>query len=293
MTTDIYTIFVKVCRTSNFSRAAEELFLSQPAVSQAIAQLESQLGQVLFERLPRGVRLTSEGELFFHKVSQGLQLIRQAEKELSDVKELRAGRLRLGVSPIVARYRLPEILKKYRKEYSGINVRILSGTTKDLSDHLRNGLVDLVIGFKPDILQEIEFQKLLDIQDVFVANKQVSKGITAPLSYEDLSKQPLIMLDQRSETRRKLDDHFRQQGIKLKPEIELADYDLLLAFAKQGLGLASVLKQFQTDETIVEIKLEKPLPVRALGYYYRKGQPLSPSTTAFIQLLQEIKHDRT
>lgn len=287
MTTDLYTIFLKVCQTSNLSRAADELFLSQPAVSQAIAQLERQLGQVLFERLPRGVRLTSEGEVFYHKVSQGMQLIRQAENDLRDVQELKSGRLRLGVSPIVARFRFPEIVKRFREAYPGIRVRILSGTTKDLADGLRSGSVDLVIGFKPEGMREVSFHKLLDIQDVFVTSKELAEKIPQPLSYADLSRQPLIMLDQRSETRRKLDDYFRQHDISLRTEIELADYDLLLAFAKQGLGLASVLKQFQAEESVQEIELEKPLPVRALGYYYRKGQPLSPSATAFIQLLQE------
>lgn len=287
MKTDLYTIFVKVSETLNFSKAADELFLSQPAVSQSIAQLERQLGQILFERLPRGVRLTPEGEDFYQKVAQGLSLIRQAELELKDVRELRAGRLRIGVSPIVARYRLPEILKRFRENYPLVRVRILSGTTKDLADGIQSGSVDLVIGFRPDGLRDVEFHRLLDVQDIFVAQTEIAKTLPQPLAYQDLRQQHLIMLDQKSETRRKLDDYLRRHDIELQPEIELADYDLLLAFAKQGLGLASVFKEFHSEPDLQEIQLEKPLPKRALGYYYRKAQPLSPSATALIQLLQE------
>lgn len=292
MTTDLYTIFVKVSETLNLSRAAEELFLSQPAVSQAIAQLERQLGLVLFERLPRGVRLTAEGELFYQKVSAGLSMIRQAEAELHEVRDLRAGRLRLGVSPIVARYRLPRMLKQFRESFPLIRVSILSGTTKDLSTGLRNGSVDLVIGFRPEV-KDVIFHRLLDIQEVFVATPALAESLPRPMTYSELAKQSLIMLDQRSESRRRLDEHFLSHQVTLRPEIELADYDLLLAFAKQSLGIASVLKQFHQEPDLMEIHLEKPLPKRALGYYYRKAQALSPSATAFIKLLQEYAYDNS
>lgn len=287
MTTDLYKIFVTVCETSNLSRAAEQLYLTQPAVSQAIAQLERQLGQVLFERLPRGVRLTAEGELFYQKVSAGLNLIAQAESDLIELRELRAGRLRLGVSPIVARYRLPQILKRFREAYPLIQMQIFSGTTQDLSDQLIGGAVDLVIGFKPDHRGDIDFTRLIDIQDTFVAANDLAGQISQPLSYHDLSQQALIMLDQKSETRRKLEDYFRRYQVTLTPDIELADYDLLIAFAKEGLGLASVFKEFHQDPEIVEIELEKPLPKRALGYYYRRSQVLSPSAQALVELLEE------
>ncbi|WP_459129438.1 LysR family transcriptional regulator [Guggenheimella bovis] len=283
MKLSIYQVFLKACEKKNFSQAAQELFLTQPAVSQMMSSLEEELQTTLFVRLPRGVQLTEEGQAYYLKVKEAMKLLSDAEELLSDRKALRSGVLRLAVSDMVSRYLLPETLKLFSRKYPALKVRILSGTTKELEEHLRAGDVDLVIGFIPDDERELIFHELLRVHDGFVASEELLHSLPEKPTIQDLKKHRIMMLDRRSESRKRTDATLLANGIELKPDIELASHDLLIEFARHSLGIALLTLEFSED--LKEIKLPLSLPSRPIGYYYRKSSPLTKASEAFIDLL--------
>lgn len=286
-----YEIFIKVAELENFSKAASELFLTQPAVSQAIRSLENDLGLPLFTRHAKGVRLTPEGQIFHDKIKEGIAIIRHAEREMKELKELKSGMLRLGVSDIVSRYVLPSSLKRFTSKYPRIQVKILNGTTRELEQWLHQGEIDLVIGFQPEEASNVHFHKIMDIHDVFAACRDVFSTLPRIMSYEQLAEQKLIMLDTKSEARNRMSAHFRQHGVQLKPDMELASHDLLIEFARQGLGIACINKEFSLAEDLEEIILNKPLPKRVMGYYSKNGTALNQAAKAFVRILEEDRHE--
>lgn len=282
-----YEIFLKVAELENFSKAASELFMTQPAVSQAMHALESELGLPLFTRHAKGVRLTPEGEVFHDKIKEGMAILQKAEQGMKELKELKSGMLRLGVSDIVSRYVLPPKLKQFISKYPRIQVKILNGTTRELEQWLHQGEIDLVIGFQPEETGTVHFRRMMDIHDVFAASPEVFSTLPRIMTYEELAAQKLIMLDTKSEARKRMAAHFRQHGVQLRPDMELASHDLLIEFARQGLGIACISKEFSMPEDLEEIILNKPLPKRVMGYYFKHGTALNQAAKAFVRILEE------
>ena len=140
---ELYRVFRAVAEKGNISAAAQELYISQPAVSQSIRQLEEQLQIRLFSRGSRGVTLTGEGKLLLEYVRRGLGLLESGEEKLSQVRELLAGELTIGASDTVTKtYLLPK-LEAFHKAYPDIRIRILNGTTRMVLDLLHAGQVDV------------------------------------------------------------------------------------------------------------------------------------------------------
>lgn len=152
--------FVALARTKNFTRAAEELHLSQPALSRAIQKLEDQLGQPLFERKPREVLLTDLGELLHERAREILQLVEDTFSELADAG--RRGRIRLGAIPTIAPYFLPGILSRFAGLHPEVTVSVLEDTTEVLIKRCSLGEIDLAIIALPILARHLEVEPLFD-----------------------------------------------------------------------------------------------------------------------------------
>ena len=117
---ELYKIFDKVAKCQSFSKAAKELYMTQPAVSQAIMQLEDELKIRLFTRTPRGVILTNEGKLLFEYTNSAISLLDTGEKKLKESRDLKKGELKIGVSDTISRYYLLPYLERFHKSYPNI-----------------------------------------------------------------------------------------------------------------------------------------------------------------------------
>ena len=142
---DLYRIFYKVGKCKSFSAAAKELYMSQPAVSQAMIQLEEMLDVRLFTRTPRGVNLTNEGNRLYEYVAAAMNLIETGEKKLLDSKNLIEGELKIGVGDTISRYYLLPFLKEFHEKYPNINYKISNNTTLELCNILKTGEIDIAI----------------------------------------------------------------------------------------------------------------------------------------------------
>lgn len=286
---DLYRIFCKVAQCNSFSKAAKELYTTQPAVSQAIMQLEAELDIRLFTRTPKGVTLTKEGQMLFEYSNSAINLINVAEQKLLESKNLLVGELKIGVGDTISKHFLLPYLEKFHNSFPNIKFKIINGTTPELCVMLKSGELDLSICNLPINDSSIEAREVLPIHDIFVYGKGLLNTISLPLELTQVADLPLILLEPKSNSRRYIENFFLSKGITLIPEIELGSHDLLLELAKINLGVACVIKEFSREYLekglLYEIKLSEEIPARSIGVCYLKGVSLSPTSMKFIEMI--------
>ena len=245
---DLYKVFCIVAKVESFSKAAKQLFMTQPAVSQMIMQLEVELDTRLFNRTPKGVTLTNEGSLLFEYANSAINLIEVGEEKLLEFKNLTAGELRIGVGDTISKYFLLPFLEQFRNKYPSINIRIVNGTTFEIRGSLKSGEVDIAICNLPIEDSSLVIRPCLDIHDVFVYGEKYEKILAKPVHLNELVKLPLIFLEPNSNSRNYVENFLLSEGVSISPEFELGSHDLVVEFAKINLGIACVTKEFVQTE---------------------------------------------
>lgn len=291
---DLYYLFYTVGKNKSFSKAAKELYMSQPAISQSMAQLEKELDTRLFNRLSKGVTLTDEGNLLFEYVSSALQFIQAGEEKLLEFKNLIIGELKIGVSDTISRFFLLPYLETFHNRYPNLKFKIVNGTTWEIIAALKAGEVNIAICNLPVDDKFLEVKPLLEIQDTFVYGEKYRGVLSKPIEPEELVHFPLILLDN-SNSRRYVEEFFLTKGIKIQPEFELGSHELLLEFAKINLGVACVTKefseQFMREGLLDEVILTEPIPKRSIGICYLKNVPLNRAAERFVDIMEENKRN--
>jgi len=286
---DPYRVFNQVALDKSISKASRKLFISQPAVSQVISQLESDLKVRLFTRTPKGVVLTKEGELLFEYVNAGINLIEKGEKRLNDSKNLYEGELRIGVGDTIARYYLIDYLERFNKFYPQVKLRIINRTTMELANLLKSGEIDIAVLNLPIGDNSFEIIPTSKIQDVLVAGQKYSYLKDRVLDLEELERVPLVMLDNRSKSREYVEGFLNTQGLKVSPEIEIGSHDLLLELARIGLGLAFVVKeyssQYMENGDVFQVETSFEIPARNVGICHIKDVSMTPAAEKFVKIL--------
>jgi LysR family hydrogen peroxide-inducible transcriptional activator len=186
--------FVALARTKNFTRAAEELNLSQSALSRAIQKLEDQLGQPLFERKPREVMLTDHGELLLERAQQLLKLMQDIFSELSEAG--RRGRIRLGAIPTIAPYLLPRLLSSFSKAHPDISVIVQEDTTENLIKRCSHGEIDLAILALPILAKQLEVEALFDEELLLVLPVGHPLAAAKAVAIDAVEGFPFVMLSE-------------------------------------------------------------------------------------------------
>ena len=288
---ELYRIFYVVANHCNITKASEELCISQPAISRAIKNLEDQLGGQLFVRTKRGVVLTEEGKEFYNYIKQAIEYINNAENKFTDLINLETGCIKIGISTTLTKEFLLPYLEKFHSLYPKIDIQIITYLTSDLMPKLRNGLIDIVILNlnNKDYGSDIEVIKCREINDCFVVSNKYKELINKEISLKDLNNYPLILQAKGSNTREFLDNVARENGITLKPNIELASYSLVVEFSKIGLGIGYVTKEYIKEaiknKELYELKLKEKIPSRYIGIALSKNHIPNFSTKKLIEII--------
>lgn len=283
----LYYIFYVVGKTGNISKAARELYISQPAVSRAIQKLEGSLDTLLFKRNSRGVSLTPEGELLFQKLKDAFMLVSEGEEALLHRHSGTVPHLRMGTSSTLCRYVLLSYLKPYISSHPQVRINISCQSTYQTLQLLDEDKLDLGLIGHPGKLQGYYFQPLLHINDTFVATKQYLKTQHDLYPHSSLYQTAtFMMLDEKNITRQTIDTQLREHRIELDHILETTSMDLLIQFATIGLGIAGVVRQFVEkelrEETLVEIPVGFHFPEREIGFVCRKNNQYLPLLEYFF-----------
>jgi len=288
---DLYRIFITVAEAGSISDAARLLYITQPAVSQSVRRLEQELGVKLFQRGAKGVALTREGELLREYVASAIGMLEAGESRMRMLSMLDAGELRIGASDTVSKWFLMPIIRRFHDMYPNVSLSITNRTSSETLRLLRSGSIDVGYVNLPAEMEGVVFEECLPVHDVFVASEDFSHLRESMVTPAELAKLPLIMLEDKSNSRRWVDNHFRKNGVVLAPGVELSAHDLLLDFAGIGLGVACVIREFAAGtmekEGLFELDLQPPVPRRAIGVCYNGGITLSPAARKLIELSKE------
>lgn len=286
---ELYRIFEKVAQTNSFSAAARALYITQPAVSQSIKQLEEQLSVSLFQRGSRGVRLTMEGQVLLEYIRSALHLIESGEDRIAKLKSLTAGELKIGAGDTITRQFLLPFIRLFHQAYPDILLHVTNRTSPEILELLKNGAVDIAFVNLPLDSPEITVIPCMEVEDIFVAGDRFRQLEGKSLPLQELAEYPLIMLEPKSNSRNYVDRFLLFQGVTCQPEIELGAYDLLMDFARIGLGLACVIREFSLSALergeLFQVELNPPIPKRSIGICHLASINLTPSARQFIDLV--------
>ncbi len=287
-----YRIFYAVANTGNISKAAKELYISQPAISKSIQKLEENIGVKLFERSSRGVTLTTEGELLYTHVKSAFETLTLGEDKLRRSIALGVGNLTIGVSSTLCKYILLPYLRDFIKKYPHINISIACHSTNHTLKLLEEGKLDIGLVGKPEILRNIDFYPFQEVEDIFVAAKEYLHNlkVRGVERNQILQSATLLLLDKENMTRQYIDGYFQTNHIIPQDTIEVSNMDLLIDMSKIGLGAGCVIRNFVKNElkagTLLEIPDTIPIRKRMIGFAYNKEVKISKSLGRFIEFYE-------
>ena len=287
---ELYRVFKAVAETGNISAAAQNLYISQSAISQSIKQLENQLDVRLFMRTPRGVNLTEEGRMLYQYVNRAISTIENGEERLAQMQNLLRGTLVIGASDTVTKRFLIPVLQKFHEDFPALKIQIVNGTTSQVLEHLRGGTVDLAFATSP--FEDTEYDSIPCFENhyIFVASPEYDCDFSHEYTLEELTHFPLILLERKASSRRFLENVFLQHGLKLQPEIELGSHNLLVAMARIGLGVAGVTEEFAQSGLIrgavCPLRVKEEIPTRTVSMCTLKKVHPSAATKKFMEYIQ-------
>lgn len=293
---EYYKIFYYVAKYGSITQAAEQLSISQPAVSQAIKHLEGNLSCALFVRTSKGVRLTKEGEMLISYVGRGYETILSGEKKLAERLNLEQGELCVGASDMTLKFYLLPHLERFHEHYPGIRVTVTNAPTPETLEHLRDGRIDFGIVSTPvEQRQHLRVIPVRRIQDVFVAGKKFARLKERTLSYKELMELPVMCLEGMTSTRQYVEAFLQKREVMLQPEFELATSDMLIQFAVRNLGIASVVsdfaKEYMESGELFQLKFAEQIPERQFCIVLDERLPVSAAAARLLQELLKQEND--
>lgn len=294
---EYYRVFYHVAGCGSLTQAAEIMCISQPAVSQAIKQLERSVGGTLFLRTAKGVKLTPEGEVLYKYVKEGYETIRLGEKKFRQLLDVDNGEIKIGASDMTLQFYLLPYLEAFHEKYPNIKVNVANAPTPEALQQLQLGTIDFAVVSMPfEKKENADIRPVRTLETVFVAGNEFKhlKGKVNPLS--SVENLPIICLEKNTSTRKSVDSFLEEQGVMMEPEFELATSDMIVQFAIRNLGVGCVVKDFaqkylETGELFV-IEFDKNIPDRDMCIVTDNKNPMSVAGKRLLEYIEkEEKND--
>jgi LysR family transcriptional regulator, cyn operon transcriptional activator len=286
---DSYRVFYTTARSGSFTKAAEALYVTQPAVTQSIKQLESRLGGQLFFRTPKGVKLTAEGEVLYRYIEQAYHFIEAGERKIAEMHQLLEGEIKIGAGDTLCKHFLLPYLGEYHSVYPAIHIQVTNRTTTETIQLLKAGKIDLGIVNLPVEDKQLVIRESMELQDCFIAGPAYRQLEGRAHTLEELAGYPMLMLEKGSSSRAYIDEYAAGQGIVIQPAIELGSLDLLVDFVQAGFGIAPVIRDFvelgNEAAEVFELELDPPVPPRRVGIVWLRDVPLTSAANRFLEFL--------
>ena len=278
--------FILIAETSSFTRTAEQLHLSQPALSYSVRKLEESMGLQLLARNTRSVELTPAGEHFLPQARRMLRDMNDAVRDARDTLSLSRGTLRLAALPTAAASFLPLAIAAFQRENPGVTVSLLDGRAGEIMGWVQRGEVDAGISSLPDDLSGLSFVRLLDDNLVLLSYKDPQRD-----GQDDWKRQPYIALTPDTSIRPLADAALRYLNVDPVPAWEVAHMSTATALVREGLGFsllpASCTSVFNIGEQCAVTAIDQPAK-RSIGLLQRKPLAQSPSLSQFMQHLRQV-----
>lgn len=291
MTVKQLRAFLAVAQTLSFAQASERLFLSQPALSLAIKNLEASVGGALLVRSTRSVSLTPEGEVLLPVARRLLADWDNAEELLRQHFTLQLGQVAIAAMPSFAANLLPLALKAFRDRHPKVKMVVHDVIYEQMLEMVRNRRVELGVGFEPEALNGLEFIPIYDDRFVAVVPAGCVLAEHAEVTWEQLLRQPFIALQRPSAVRLLLEECIAAQHGKLTVAFESHQLVTVGRMVAQGLGVSAVpsLCRAQMEELGARcVVLSEPQVVRRIGLLRLAGHQLSTAAQALGDTVLDV-----
>ena len=289
--------FCQAARLGSVSRAAEALFLSQPAVTLQLQALERDLGVALFERLGRRLSLTREGTALYELARPLVEGFDGLEGEFRNrLKGLDGDELHVAAGSSTILYLLPRLVQAFRASHPNVQLVLHNVTGKDGLSLLRSDTVDLAVGSMLDVPTDLSYAPVYSFDPMLIMAKGHPLAAKPDIKLEDLSPHGLILPPKRLTTWRLVDLVFQQRRVPYTVALEVGGWEVIKQYVAMGLGISIVTGICLTDadrERLEVRNLREYFPPRSYGVVVRKGKYLSPQARAFADLVKPGAFERT
>lgn len=293
---ELYKTFDVVANCSTITEASKKLNISQPAVTKAIKNLESQLNGSLFVRSKNGIKLTENGKKFYNYIKPALIQMAEAEKLFNNISKIDTGEIRIGTSNTILKYYLIKYLKTYSVTFPKINISIEESYTPNLINMVKNGNIDIAIIYANENDSKLDGLKIYNLKKLhycLIGNKKYKKYYNKKISFRDIKNESLILNSINPIQTSLLNSSDDTEFLKYNAHINLASHSLVYEFVKEGFGLGLVIKEFIEEKLnskdLYEIKLKEEFePVNLIMIINKSVFP----TYATSQLMDIINNDK-
>lgn len=284
-----YTL--QIAAERNFSRAADKLHIAQPSLSQQLSKLEKELGVLLFQRNTSSVELTHAGEKFVEQAQVIIDAVELLRQEMSDISQLRTGRVVVGSMPITGAHLLPHVLPVFKSKYAEVEITLLEDSSMNLEKLTASGQTDLSLLSLPLEIPTLAYEVLGEERiDLAVPPEHplaARSALGIRTSLHELKNEPFIVLKEGQGFRKMTVELCREAGFEPQIVFESNNMETVQSLVATGMGVTLVphfiARAPRSEFVPVYLPLADPVPSRTLVVAYRRGRYLSRAAEAFIE----------
>ena len=284
---NLYRIFCEVAKQKNITQASEALFVSQPAVSSAIKELEQELGGQLFIRQNKGVFLTSYGQDIYEKILPSVEKLEEIEHYFDDVKALENGFLRIGTNTSNTNQIISAYLTKFASIYPNVKIKMTRDSQENLIKQLSDQQIDIIYIDNEEI-GDFNIIESYDIEYQLIGNKDFyEKYQNNPIDSYNFPIQDIILPNEINTSRKLIETFLKEQNIIIKPKYEVDNYTIIYELVKNGLGVAFVNAEYYKDKIGKDVFLiysNLKFIARKINAVYNKKSK-NPTLEQFIDIM--------
>ena len=284
--------FYHAAKSQNFTQAAKELFVSQPAVTAQIKSLENICNLALFRKKGRKLYLTNEGRVLYEHVCKIFEYEKTIEKVINDMQKLTVGMLRVGTTKTYAQFVMPGLISHFHKTYPHVKIIMNEGSSQDMILDLLELINDVAVISKVITREEVSFIPFRREELSLVVSPFHHLASCESISFEQLAREPIIMKEAGSGTRKEVNALFAANGCFPNILMESSNTELIKHLVQMGEGVTFLVNvavaQEIADKKLTTVQLRGFQCSLDVNIAYLKKQPLSPPAQAFVDMLETL-----
>jgi DNA-binding transcriptional LysR family regulator len=287
--------FFHAAKTQNFTQAAKELFITQPAITAQIRSLENTCRLTLFKRKGRKLYLTYEGRILYDHVCKIFEYEKAIEKSISGMLKLSEGMLRIGTTKTYARFLMPSLICHYLKVYPNIKIVVNEGASQDMILDLLEFKNDVAVTSKAISREEVTFVPFRREKLLLILSPSHPLTAFKSISFERLAGEPILMKESGSGTRKEVNALFAANKCTPNVLMESGNIELIKQLVMRGEGVAFLaspcVAQEISDKKLATVALKGYQPSLEVYIAYLKNQQLPPPAQALVYMLEQLRSD--
>jgi len=286
-------VFYYAAKNLNYTAAASELFISQPAVTVQVKSFEEFCNLKLFKKRGRRIYLTDEGKSLYAYAAKIFKFEKEIENVIDDMRELKRGVLSLGTTKAYARYFMPLMITTFHRNFPKINIQLNEGSSLDMIHSLLDFKIEVAVIAKAEDNLEVNFSPFSQEEMAVIMSLNHSLAKAKSITFKDLAEELFIMKEKGSGTRKLVEESFEKEECQPNILMETSNTEFIKQLVQRGEGVSFLVKEAVAAELkenkLATVPLSGPKIYLDVSIAYLKGQILSPSAKAFVDTLGRLK----